>query len=268
MEDLLRIVSRDNQYVKLACSLRSKKGRSQSGCFLLEGLRLVEEALLAAWPLSFGLLSEEELNQPRYAAPLAHLLHKKIPVYLLPPLLFKQVADTVHSQGLLVVAKLVPEKQTLPNEADFLLIADRIADPGNLGAIMRTAWAVGAQALLLPPGSADPFSPKVTRASMGAVLRLPILDFPNEAAVKTFCKERGLTLLASSIDGECRYDQTCLDQPLAWLFGAEANGLSPFWQKVADLRVYLPMAKGAQSLNVASAAAILLYATAAQRGFA
>jgi TrmH family RNA methyltransferase len=267
MESLPLITSRDNQYVKLACSLKSKKGREQSGCFLLEGLRLAGEAAATTWPLKFALADAEAADQSRARALLCHLRERRLPVYTLPPGLFAQVADTEHSQGLLLIAQQPPIRRQLPDGVDFLLLADRLADPGNLGAIMRTAWAAGADALLLSPGSADPCSPKAARASMGAVLRLPLLCFEDEAALLALLRERGLALYAAAAGGESRYDMARLEQPLVWLLGAEAVGLSPFWRQAATHSVYLPMAKGAESLNVAAAAAVLLYATAARRGF-
>jgi TrmH family RNA methyltransferase len=267
LEDLPVIISRANQHVKLAYSLKSKKGREQNGCFLLEGLRLAEEALLAAWPLDYALLSEYSLVNQRLRDILTLLLKQKVPVYKLSGDVFKQVADTEHSQGLLLIARLPVARRRLPPQVDFLLLTDRLSDPGNLGTIMRTAWAVGAEGLLLAPGCADPFCPKATRASMGAVLRLPLLCFEDETALLALLKERGLALFAAIADGDIRYDEAPLDQPLVWLFGSEAAGLSAFWRKVATHSVYLPMASGAESLNVASAAAVLLYATAAKRGF-
>ena len=267
MGDLPVITSRANQYVRVACSLKSKKGREQSGCFMLEGLYLAEEAVNAHWPLKYALVSERSLTNQRLLDMITLLQGKNVPVFTLPPVLFRQAADTEHSQGLLLIAQLPPARLHLPQEANFLLLADRLADPGNLGTIMRTAWAAGAEGLLLTPNCADPYSPKAARASMGAVLRLPLLRFEDETLLLTLLKERGLALLAAAIDGEIRYDEAQLDQPLVWLFGTEATGLSSFWRKEATHSVYLPMAKGAESLNVASAAAVLLYATAARRGF-
>ena len=265
--ELPQITSRENQYLKLACSLKSGKGRRQSGCFLLEGLRLAEEALAASWPLSYGLFNGETPIRPRMQNIINSLLEHNIPLYTLPQGLFRQASDTEHSQGLLLIARLPLLMRQLPPKVDFLLLADRLADPGNLGTIMRTAWAAGADALLLTPGCADPYSPKAVRASMGAVLRLPLLSFDDEAALLALLQKRSLTLYAAATEGECRYDTAALEQPLVWLLGAEATGLSPFWRKAADKTVYLPMARSAESLNVAAAAAVLLYATAASRGF-
>jgi len=266
-ESLFSITSRENQYVKLAASLKTSKGREQNGCFLLEGLHLAEEAIHTAWPLRYALIDANLAGHPRLLTILQYLSGQHIPIYTLPPALFQQTADTQHSQGLLLIVDLPPAAQALPRKADFLLLTDRLADPGNLGTIMRTAWAAGAQGLLLTPGCADPYSPKVTRASMGAVLRLPLLRFAEETEMLNLLKQRGLALYAACADGASRYDQTPLTQPLVWLFGAEASGLSAFWRENATQSVYLPMANGAESLNVASAAAVLLYATAAQRGF-
>ena len=267
MEGLPHITSRENQYVKVARSLKSRKGRRESGCFLLEGLRLAEEALKAGWPLSYALVSEGSLGNQRLLDALDALHKRSVPAYTLPPALFAQAADTEHSQGLLLIAQLPPEEQVWPPQADLLLLADSLADPGNLGALMRTAWAAGADALLLSPGCADPYNPKAVRASMGAVLHLPLLRFEDDEALLALLQERGLALYAAAAAGEYRYDGIPLDVPLVWLFGAEATGLSPFWLQAATHSVYLPMAQGAESLNVAAAAAVLLYATAARRGF-
>ena len=261
------IISRDNKYVKLACSLKSRKGRQESGCFLLEGLRLAEEAFLADWPVDYVLVNKETLYLPRLHELLSHLNKRHVPAYMLPSNLFKKVADTEHSQGLLLIVRLPPTLRLIPPQADFLLLADHLADPGNLGSIMRTAWAVGADALLLTTGCADPYSPKAVRASMGAVLRLPLLFIKDETALLTQLQELGFALYATDVKGEVRYDMAKLEQPLVWLFGAEATGLSPFWREKASHSVYLPMVQGVESLNVAATAAVLLYATAARRGF-
>ena len=261
------ITSRENQYVKVACSLKNKKGRQQSACFLLEGLRLAEEALTVAWPIKYAFASEETLGQSRLDELLNRLLKLNVPVYTLPPGLFKQIADTEHSQGLLLVAALPQELPEKLPAGDFFVLADRLADPGNLGTIMRTAWAAGADGLLLTPGCADPYNPKVVRSSMGAVLRLPLLSIEDEAALLALLQKRGLGIYAAAAEGEIRYDKARLEQPLVWLLGAEATGLSPLWRKAAEHSVYLPMAQGAESLNVAAAAAVLIYATAARRGF-
>ncbi|MCL1974872.1 MAG: RNA methyltransferase [Firmicutes bacterium] len=267
MEGLPIITSRENQYVKLACSLKTRKGRRLSGCFLLEGLRLAEEALAAKWHINYMLLCEEMFARPRMYALINSLLKKNVPAHILPAALFKQMADTEHSQGILLIARHPSLSEEIPAKADFLLLADHLADPGNLGAIMRTAWAAGVDALILTAGCADPFSPKAARASMGAVLRLPCVIFDNETAFLTLLQERGFVLYAAAADGQSRYDSVDLKQPLIWMFGAEATGLSPFWKKSASFILHLPMAVGAESINVAAAAAVLLYATAAQRGF-
>ena len=266
-DDYPLINSRDNQYVKLARSLKSKKGRTESGCFLLEGWRLAEEALNTGWPLSYALISGDAPYNQRQQDVLWQLRRQQTTLYMLPPGLFAQTADTVHSQGLLLIARLPPAIPQLPPQADFLLLADGLADPGNLGMVIRTAWAAGADGLLLTAGCADPYNPKAARASMGALLRLPLWYFADEAALLTLLTQRGLNLVAAAAEGENRYDTFSLEQPLVWLMGAEATGLSPFWRQAATHSVYLPMAPGAESINVAAAAAVLLYATAARRGF-
>ena len=264
----INISSRDNQYLKAARALSSKKERQAQGAFLLEGLRLCEEALKAAWPLRYALVAEEELEKPRLAGLLAELEQQNCPIYSIPANFLAQVSDTKHSQGLLLVAELPAPPIELPQNTNFALLGDRLSDPGNLGTLLRTAWATGVQAVVLTPGSADIFSPKVVRASMGAVLRLPIYQTATDDEALALLQTRNLFLLATAAEQGLPYNQIELTKPLAWILGSEAVGLSNFWQKAADKNVYLPMAPDVESLNVATAGAVLLYQTAAARGFA
>ena len=264
----ISISSRDNQYLKAARALSSKKERQAQGAFLLEGLRLCEEALKAAWPLRYALVAEEYLAKPRLVSLLAELEQQNCPIYSVPENFLTQVSDTKQSQGVLLVAELPAPSTELPQNADFVLLGDRLSDPGNLGTLLRTAWATGVQAVVLTPGSADIFSPKVVRASMGAVLRLPVYQAATDKDALALLQVRGLHLLATAAEQGTPYNQVKLTEPLAWVLGSEAFGLSEFWLAAANQNVYLPMAPDVESLNVATAGAVLLYQTAAARGFA
>lgn len=251
------IISKDNQHLKIVRSLQSSKGRRQHGLFLAEGLRLSEEALHYA-ECSFVLLAEDLLEQPRLQ-PLIQLCRKQ-QVQLLPVQagLLTRAAATEHSQGVLAAVKLPLQQK--PAQSGWYAYADELADPGNLGTIWRTAHAAGAAALLLSKNCTDAFNPKTVRASMGAAFKLPVFRCnSNEEARSLFC-ELGATPLVARADGQdVRCLQQQLSEPHVWILGAEATGVSAFWQQEPALAVSLPMQKEAESLNVASAAAVLFY---------
>jgi TrmH family RNA methyltransferase len=161
----------------------------------------------------------------------------------------------------------------LPEQRDFVLIADNLRDPGNLGTLLRTAAAAGVQAVLLSPGTTDAFAPKVLRAGMGAHFRLPIFALPWEE-MRAVCKPvqhasstSGASLqifLAESSQGSACWDLD-LRRPLALMVGSEAEGASPEARGMADTFIMIPMPGRSESLNAAIAAGILMFEIVRQR---
>jgi TrmH family RNA methyltransferase len=164
----------------------------------------------------------------------------------------------------------------------LIIIADQLQDPGNLGTIIRTAEAAGADGLITTRFTVDPFNHKALRASMGSALRLPIITDARREDVARLCRERKIKLVASRptsarqqaiiedaarTESIRRYTDADLTVPLALILGKEASGISKDTAAEADEFVYIPMAEGIESLNVSAAAAILLYEAARQRGF-
>jgi TrmH family RNA methyltransferase len=172
------------------------------------------------------------------------------------------VSDTQTPQGVLAVIDL--RKVDLPEKLDFILIPDGVSDPGNLGAMLRTAAAAGVQAVFLPPGAADPFAPKVLRAGMGAQFHLPIFSF-SWAEIKRQVHQAALRVFLAEADGNLVYTQSDFRQPLALIVGGEAAGASAPAQAMAHHRVCIPMPGGGESLNAAIAAAILSFEVVRQR---
>ncbi len=248
------ITSPHNPRLKLARALHSGRGRRRAGAFLLEGLRLIEDALAADWPLRWALFSRP-LN-PRGERLLAQLRQAGVPVEEAAPRLLAEAATTATPQPWLAVADL--PALAWPERANFVLVPDQVRDPGNLGALLRTAAAFGVQAVCLPPGSSDPFAPKVVRAGMGAHFRLSILRQPWETLLPAL-RERGLKLVLADMAGEQISWEADLRPPVALIVGGEAEGASAAARQSADLVVRLPMPGGMESLNAAVAGALLLY---------
>ncbi len=236
-----------------------RKAREDSREFTIEGVRLVEEALAARWQARL-LLYTSELS-PRGMKLLESARQRGAEVEEASPQLLKSLADTGNPQGILGVFAL--RDLPLPPRLNFVIIADSIRDPGNLGTLLRSAAAAGAQAALLPPGTTDAFAPKVLRAGMGAHFRLPVRHASwDEIAriVKPACR----VLAAESAEGAPCW-QADLTRPLALLIGGEAEGLSPEARALTDAYLTIPMPGKSESLNAGVAAGILLFEVVRQR---
>jgi len=176
----------------------------------------------------------------------------------------KALSDTVTPVGLVAVCRM-PEVSLagVLSEPRLVAVAVNTADPGNAGTLIRLADAMGADALILAGDGVDPYNAKCLRASAGSIFSVPVLDAPDTLALVDELVHAGLVVMATTLDGERSLDGLKLDVPTAWMFGSEAHGLPAAVAAAADVRVKIPMAGGAESLNVAAAAAICLYQSAA-----
>jgi TrmH family RNA methyltransferase len=255
------ISSKDNPKLKQARALLAdQKARRAQGAFVVEGVRLVEEALSSGWEIEWGIFTTD-LGE-RGLALLPALARRGILMDEVPAGLLAAVSDTQTPQGILVVIRNRP--LPLPKKMDFALILDELRDPGNLGAILRTAAAAGVDAVLLAEGSVDPFSPKVLRAGMGAHFRLPIQLLAWDEIRRVISHYELSAYLATSYEGQV-YTAVDFAQPSALVIGGEAQGASSTAQQAVTRRVCIPMPGGGDSLNAAAAAAILLFEVVRQR---
>ena len=253
------ITSARNPKLKLARSLAGRpKERLEEQAFLVEGVRLVEEALAVDWPVRFVMYSDG-LNE-RGRDLISKLESKSIDVEEVPAHLFNTVSGTENPQGVLAVLNrtLIP----IPRSLDFVLIADQVRDPGNLGTLLRTAAAAGVQAVLLPPETTDPFAPKVLRAGMGAHFRLPIHNLTWEE-IRAVTKS--LKIYLADMRGAITCWQADFESPLALIIGGEAEGPSAAARTLAAKSVFIPMIGSTESLNAGTAGSILLFEVVRQR---
>ncbi len=266
------ITSLQNPRLQLVRKLQSQaKARRMANAFVIEGVRLCEEALQAAWPVSLVLhtadLNGRGLNVVQGLAGLGAEVEQ------VSPEVMKAASDTETPQGLLAVLRL-PPPTALPQALDFMLIPDGVRDPGNLGTILRTAAAAGVQAVLLPPGTTDPYTPKVLRSAMGAHFRLPLYNLSWEA-LRTYLSpshhQPAPAIYLADASGGQPYTQADLLRPLVLVIGGEAAGAGAEMAALAQARLHIPMPGGAElerpveSLNAAVAAAILMFEVVRQR---
>lgn len=242
--------------------LEQRKQRQAEQAFVVEGVRLTEEALASGWQPELTLFSER--LSPRGLDVVRGLEQRGAEVLEITDRMMDRLAATETSQGLLAVFAM--PQASLPETLDFALIVDTLRDPGNLGTLLRSAAAAGAQAALLSPGAADAYSPKVLRAGMGAHFRLSILQASWDG-IREHCKARQPALevvLAEPAEGTPLW-QANLRGPLALIVSSEADGASPEARQLADRLITIPMPGKSESLNAAVAASILLFEVVRQR---
>ncbi len=254
------ITSAGNQKIKLVRAILGRsRSRKTEAVFVAEGVRLVEEAVNVQWPMDF-ILFDQTLSE-RGLALIAQIEEEhRCNVFEVTPSLMAEISDTETPQGILAVLQERP--LPLPDQPTFLILADQVRDPGNMGTLLRTAEAAGADGVLLTPGTVDAFSPKVVRSGMGAHFHLPILALPWQE-IKPLIK--GLPVFLASAEAGIPLWEADFKQPCVLLIGGEAFGATPMGEELATNRVTIPMSGRAESLNAAIAAGILIAEVLRQR---
>ncbi len=242
--------------------LTQAKERKAQGAFVIEGVRLAEEALQSGWEARLVLYTDQ--LDPRGQAVVEGFSAKGISTEQVSSGVMKAISDTETPQGILAVLPIKP--LAIPPSPNFLLILDGMRDPGNLGTILRSAAAVGVQAVMLTPGCADAWSPKVVRSGMGAHFRLPILHQGWSELHQTLSRwGSNLGVFLADSAGGTSYTQADFRSPLALIVGGEAAGAGEQSLSLAGTKVHIPMPGGSESLNAAVAASILLFEVRRQR---
>jgi TrmH family RNA methyltransferase len=252
------ITSSQNSKLKLVRALMGRaKERREANAFVVEGVRLIEEAIIAGWQFQFVLYSD---GLSQHGKDLIETLSaKNIEVDDVAGDLLQKLSDTETSQGILAVIESI--SLPVPESPNFVLIPDQIRDPGNLGTLLRTAVATGIQAVFLPPETTDVFAPKIIRAGMGAHFWLSIHLMTWEE-IKERTKDMHIHL--ADMDGVSCWE-TDLRQPLALIIGGEAEGASDEAQRLASQKISIPMAGNVESLNASVAGSVLMFEVMRQR---
>ncbi len=251
-----------------AAKLHRHVARRRAGRFLAEGPNLVAAASAR------GLVRDvfvSESAAARHEALLASLADGQHgPVHLVTERAAKVLSDTVTPAGLIAVCDTpaIRLNDVVAGSPRLIAVAVEISEPGNAGTLIRIADAMGAAAVILAGHSVDPYNGKCLRASAGSIFSVPVVVEADVTVALTSLRAAGLQILASTVDGEGALDEAeqLLAKPTAWLFGPESHGLSADIGGRADHRVRIPMSGGAESLNVAAAAAICLYQSARALG--
>ncbi len=259
------ISSASNPKLRHIRSLARAAARAREGRFVIEGMRLVEDALDAGVAPALAVVSAAWGESERAAALLARLGDRSVPVFTVAPAVFAGLAGTESPQGILAV---VPKSETpLPARLDLVVVVDGMRDPGNLGTLLRTAAAAAVDGVLLAPGTVDATNPKVVRAAMGAHFRMPIAarDWAGIAETLRAGSPGGVPAWLADAGGEHDYARVDWALPAAVVIAGEAHGPSDAARALAAATVRIPMPGGVESLNAATAAAVILFEALRQR---
>lgn len=254
------IKSKDNDKIKYTKSLLKTKGRNKEKKFIIEGYRILTLALECDAKLEYVFINEDFENKKDHQELLHQLEQKNIKIYKTTNKLFLEMVDTENTQGILGVLKY-KERDMVNNINDddkFVLILDRIQDPGNMGTIIRTADSAGVDGIILLKGCVDIYNPKVIRSTMGSIFNMNIINTTQEEAVDVL-KKQGFSIVSSYLQTDNYYHQTTYDGKIALVIGNEANGINEQLISESDKLIKIPIYGDAESLNAAISAAILMY---------
>jgi TrmH family RNA methyltransferase len=256
------ITSPTNSTLKLARSLHRRRSRYRERAILIEGIRALTAALDFHADIQIVVLDHARRDQ------IDPLLFNRVVsaarrVISVDSHLFEEIADTEQPQGIIGIATM-PDSR-LPNDSTLVLAVDGVQDPGNLGTLIRSAAAAGADGVALLPSTVDPFSPKVVRASAGTVFAIPIGHFPSPPRIVEAAFSSRPTVVIAEGSADSAYDTHDWRQPTLLIIGGEARGASETTRTYAHSIVSIPMHAGVESLNAGVAGAILLFEAARQR---
>ncbi len=245
--------------LSLARDLQRRKARRRRGATVIEGVRLIEEALAADVTMRGVLVQEAFGGDPRTASLLRNLADRGVPVQEISARELEEIADTQTPQGIVAIvatawATLV---DVVPAARGPVLVLDAVQDPGNVGALLRTAWALGASGAIALDGTVDITNPKVSRAAMGATFRFRVAT-ATLGEFMQWVRKHEVRLWVADTEG-APLTKLVIPERLAVVVGNEGAGIRPEFEDVGFQRVAIPLSRGVESLNVVVAAGIVLH---------
>lgn len=263
---MLNITSSSNPTIKMIKSLYKRKERWNKKLFIVEGIKIVEECIDYDYPIEYIVYSDQLLKVIG-GKELLDKVNSLSNLIKVPDRLFNEISDVETPQGILAV---VPFRTSKIEDIDvdnkpFLLLLDRVQDPGNLGSIIRTADAFGIDGIIVTEGCVDVYNPKVVRATMGSILRVPIYHHKSSQDIIMQLKKKGATVYSTSLEGKEFIQNMDFKQFSLLIIGNESKGVSISLEGLADNLIKIPMVGKAESLNAAVASSIIMYECLRQR---
>lgn len=246
--------------------LHESKERAEKGLFLIEGIRLMEEAVKEKVLVEQALYTAAVEETSRGSHLLATLSKMRIQAFHVSEKVMESIAGTENPQGILAVARQLKwSLKDILKSKEPVIIACGLHDPGNLGTIIRTSDAGGCGGVITTQNTVDGYNSKAVRATMGSIFRLPVLKLDDPLDAVSTLKKKGYRIVATTAHTKTSYLDVDYTKPTAFLIGQEASGLTNDILESADIKVFIPMKEGVESLNAAVSASILIYEALRQR---
>ena len=256
---MLEISSSKNPIIKEIKNLSRKKNRWKEKLFVIEGIKVVEEAINSSIPIKYIFFSEILLHADGGQAFFEKINARKETVKLSRSV-FKQITDLDSPTGVLAIVEFKERniKDIYEKDFPFIIFLDGLNDPGNLGTIIRTADAFDVDAIVLGERSVDPYNSKVVRSTMGSIFRVPLYSIKDNNRFFDEVKERNINIITTSLNGKT-LNREDFSGGFVIVIGNEANGVSENIIEKSTKEVKIPMPGGAESLNAGVAASIIMY---------
>ncbi len=251
------ITSKDNEFIKHLKKLKDKKYREEYGEFIVEGIKMIQEAIEEKATIKNIIVCDDCKNQEYFSKEFLYEIAKYNCVYVTEKI-FLQITDVTNPQGILAVIDKKKINSDINYDSDLFLILDNIQDPGNMGTILRTADSINLKQIIVAKGTADVYNPKVVRSTMGAIFRVKVIESEDLTKVVKEMKKRKIKVYATDLaTNSSIYDVDY--KKSAIIIGNEANGVSKQLLDLADKKIKIPMIGKTESLNAAVATGIILY---------
>ena len=257
---IMMISSKDNEKVKYTKSLLKTKNRNKENKFIIEGYRILTLAIECNANLNYVFINEDFEKKQEHLEFIKILEDKNIKIYKTTNKIFNELVDTENTQGILAVVGFENRNidDNIEDSHKFILILDRIQDPGNMGTIIRTADAAGVDAIIALKGCVDIYNPKVIRSTMGSIFDMNVIHATQEETLRIL-KLKKFDIVSSYLDTNNYYNTIEYNYKTALVIGNEANGINDELVSKSDVLVKIPIYGKAESLNAAISSAILMY---------
>lgn len=263
---MIEITSMKNPLIKEIKSLYRKKERMKSKSFIIEGIKIIEEAIENSYPIK-NIVYTDKLLESKDGPEFFETIKNMEDLIYVPEKIFKEISDTESPQGVLAIASFSfgDMDKLKENQKPSLIFLDKLQDPGNMGTIIRSADAFNLDGIIITDGSVDPYNPKVVRATMGSIFRLPIYYIEDSLSGLNMLKEQGLKVYSTSLEGSLPIYEMEYKNGFILVIGNESTGVSDEIYNLSDSLIRIPMPGKAESLNAGVAASIVMYEAMKQR---
>ena len=250
------ISSKDNEIIKKIRSLKEKKYRDIENSYVIEGIKLVKEAIIEKAKIKQIVICEDNIESEFDKDTLYEIA--KYNVIYVTEKVFKLITDVKTPQGIIAIVEKNNIRKEIDYSQDIIMVLDGVQDPGNLGTILRTVDSANLNQIILSQNSADPYNPKVVRSTMGAIFRIKIIETDNIKDTLEQVKKNGFKVMVTSLDTQNSIYSVNYNKK-AIVIGNEANGVSKEVQALANEKVKIPMLGKTESLNASVASGVIIY---------